>query len=136
MKKIKYFNSGLRITNLLVDDIMFLYKFRMKQRDFTREGRCKMNFRDILLFIINFVKKSLQIELNDFSKNIHKNDISITKQAFSQSRQKVSPKAFVKMLDEVNKWFYKDTPFKKYKGYRLLAIDGTVIEVNNTEKLR
>jgi len=136
LRKIKYFNSGLRITNLLVDDIMFLYKFRMKQSDFTREGRCKMNFIDIILFIINFVKKSLQIELDDFSKKIHKNDISITKQAFSQARQKVSPKAFVKMLDEVNKWFYRDTPFKKYKGYRLLAIDGTVIEVNNTEKLR
>ena len=122
MKKIKYFNEGLRITNLLLDNIMFLYKFRMKQSDFTREGRCKMNFRDIILFIINFVKKSLQIELDDFSKKIHKNDISITKQAFSQARQKVSPKAFVKMLDEVNKWFYRDTPFKKYKGYRLLLL--------------
>ena len=40
------------------------------------------------------------------------------------------------MSDEIIKWFYKDTDFKKYNGYRLLGIDGNVLEINNTEKLR
>ncbi len=62
--------------------------------------------------------------------------LSISKQAFSQARRKISPKAFIKMVDEINKWFYKDTPFKTYHGYRLLAIDGTVLELPNTEELR
>lgn len=39
-------------------------------------------------------------------------------------------------MDKVNNWFYNDTDFKKYRGYRLLAIDGTVIELHNNEELR
>ena len=40
------------------------------------------------------------------------------------------------MSDEIIKWFYNDTDFKRYKGYRLLSIDGTVLEINNSENLR
>lgn len=40
------------------------------------------------------------------------------------------------MSDKIIKWFYKDTDFKRYKGYSLLNIDGTILEINNTEKLR
>lgn len=134
MKKINYLKEGIRVTSLLIDDIMFLFEFRMKGTYFTRTGRSKMSFKNIILFMINFVKKSLQIELDNFSK-IASNP-NITKQAFSQARQKVSPKAFIHMLNQVNKWYYKDTPFEKYSEYRLLAIDGTVLEVNNTEELR
>ena len=62
--------------------------------------------------------------------------MNVTKQAFSETRKKISPIAFMKMSDELFKWFYKDTDFKRFKGYRLLSIDGTILEVNNTEKLR
>ncbi len=136
MNKINYFKEGIRVTNLLINDIIFLCEFRMKKTYFTREGTSKMNFKDIILFILNFVKKSLQLELDDFFKKVHKNDKNITKQAFSQARRKVSPKAFVYLLDNVNKWFYSNTPFEKYRGYRLLAIDGTVLELHNSEELR
>jgi hypothetical protein len=134
LKKINYLKEGIRVTSLLIDDIMFLFEFRMKDTYFTRIGRSKMSFKNIILFMINFVKKSLQIELDDFSK-IASNS-NVTKQAFSQARQKVSPKAFIHMLNQVNKWYYKDTPFERYRNYRLLAIDGTVLEINNTEELR
>ncbi|MGH4139599.1 PD-(D/E)XK nuclease domain-containing protein [Clostridium sp.] len=40
------------------------------------------------------------------------------------------------MSDEIIKWFYKDTDYKRYKDYRLLSIYGTILEINNTEKLR
>lgn len=119
MRRINYFEEGLRLTNLLFDDIMFLIEFRMKETYFTRIGRNKMNFKSIMLFLINFVKKSLQIELDDFTKNVN-NSENITKQAFSQARQKISPEAFVRMLDQINKWFYRDTPFKKIKATAFL----------------
>lgn len=54
-----------------------------------------MKFNNIILFMLNFVKKSLQLELDDFFKKIQKSDETISKQAFSQARRKVSPKAFV-----------------------------------------
>lgn len=136
MFKINYFKEGIKASNQLINDIMFLYKFRTKDTYFTRMGRSKMNFNDIILFILNFVKKSLQIELDDFFKKVRKNDITVTKQAFSQARRKVSPKAFISLLDKVNEWFYNNTPFKKYRGYRLLAIDGTILELHNSMELR
>lgn len=113
---------------------MFLFEFRMKDTYFTRAGRSKMSFKNVILFMINFVKRTLQRELDDFSKI--SSAPNITKQAFSQARQKVSPKAFIHMLNQVNKWYYKETPFEKYKEYRLIAIDGTVLEINDTEELR
>lgn len=136
MFKINHFKEGIKTSNQLINDIMFLYKFRTKETYFTRTGRSKMKFNDIILFILNFVKKSLQIELDDFFKKVHKNDVTVTKQAFSQARRKVSPKAFMCLLDKVNEWFYNNTPFEKYRGYRLLAIDGTILELHNSEDLR
>lgn len=134
MKKINYLKEGIKVTSLLIDDIMFLFEFRMKDTYFTRIGRSKMSFKNIILFMINFVKKTLQLELDDFSKIA--SVPNITKQAFSQARQKVSPKAFIHILNQVNRWYYKQTPFKKYREYRLIAIDGTVLEINDTEELR
>lgn len=136
MKKINYLKEGIQITSSLIDDIMFLFEFRTKDTYFTRIGRCKMSFRNIILFIINFVKKSLQLELDNFCDTISDDGLNISKQAFSQARRKVSPKAFIHMLNKINKWYYEETPFNKYKSYRLLAIDGTVLELSNTETLR
>ncbi|MGL4911075.1 MAG: IS4 family transposase [Romboutsia sp.] len=136
MHKINKFKKGIQETNKIIDDILFLYTFRMKETYFTREGRSKMKFNDIILFILNFVKRSLKLELDDFFKTINKGDITVSKQAFSQARRKISPEAFIYLMDGVNKWFYNETEYKKYRGYRLLAIDGTVIQVHNSEKLR
>jgi hypothetical protein len=136
MKTRGYLSEGIRITNSLINDIMFLCETRLKGTYFTRIGNNKMTFKSIIVFILNFVKKSLQLELDDFFNGINGTNINVTKQAFSEARQKISPAAFIKMSDEIIKWFYKDTDFKRYKGYRLLSIDGTVLEINNTEKLR
>lgn len=135
MSKIKYLKEGIRITSKIINDIMFLCDVRTKDTYFTRKGTCKMGFKNIILFMINFVKKSLQIELDNFSKITPENN-KITKQAFSQARHKISPKAFIYLLNEINKWFYKDTPFITYRDYRLLAIDGTVLEIHNSQELR
>ncbi|NFV11756.1 hypothetical protein FDG09_02150 [Clostridium sporogenes] len=62
-----------------------------------------MSFKNLILFMMNFVKKSSQIELDSFSKIIHEDDINITKQAFSQAHHKVSAKAFICMMNEINK---------------------------------
>ncbi|MBU3109811.1 transposase [Clostridium gasigenes] len=95
-----------------------------------------MNFKSMLLFILNFVKKSLQIELDNFFKMIKGKDINITKQAFSEAREKISPTAFIKTADALIKWFYSDTYFNKYRGYRILSIDETMLEIHNSENLR
>jgi len=130
----KTFNEALRITKQLIEDIVFLCEVRTKPTYFTRNG--KMSFKEMILFMLNFIKKSLQIELDDFFKNIDFKGISVTKQGYSEARQKISPTAFIKMADNITTWYYGDDDFKKYRGYRLLAIDGCVLELNNSERLR
>ncbi|HEY5589013.1 MAG TPA: IS4 family transposase, partial [Candidatus Paceibacterota bacterium] len=120
----------------LLDGIIFMCETRMKNTYFTRIGNNKMTFKSIVVFMMNFVKKSLQLELDDFFDGTNKANLSVTKQAFSEARQKISPTAFVKLSDAIIEWFYKDTDFKRFKGYRLLSIDGTILEINNTENLR
>ena len=136
MKSISFLSEGIRITNEIINDIIFLCETRMKKTYFTREGKSKMGFKNVLLFIINFVKKSNQIELDNFFKNVKGTDDTITKQAFSEARKKISPAAFSKMSDGIINWFYKDTDYATFKGYRLSAIDGSVLELTNTEQLR
>lgn len=136
MRPKSYLEEGIRLTKALTDDIIFLCETRLKQAYFTRIGNNKMTFKSIINFILNFIRKSLQLELDDFFKGINGTNFHVTKQAFSEARQKISPTAFIKMSDEIIKWFYTDTDFKRYKGYRLLSIDGTVLEINNSENLR
>ena len=134
--KKNFLAEGIRISDALINDIIFMCETRMKNTYFTRIGSNKMTFKSIVGFMLNFVKKTLQQELDDFFTGLHGTKSHVTKQAFSEARQKISPTAFIKMSDEIIKWFYKDTDFRRFKGYRLLSIDGTILEISNTENLR
>lgn len=95
---------------------------------FTRNRKLKLE--DITAMIINMMRKTLQIEIDSFIENIlNKNDLNYTKQAFSKARQKLSPEAFSSLNDELIKEYYNDNDFKKYKKWRLLAIDGSILEI-------
>ncbi|MCY6355852.1 IS4 family transposase, partial [Clostridium sp. ZS2-4] len=66
-----------------------------------------------------------------------KKDYSISKQAFSENRQKINPKAFVELNNRINQIIYEEcNEYELWNGYRLSAIDGTTIELPNTELLR
>ncbi|MCB2291894.1 IS4 family transposase [Clostridium sp. CS001] len=128
--------EGIRLSYELISGIIFMCETRTKNTYFTRIGNNKMTFKSIVVFMLNFVRKSLQLELDDFFGEIIDPNASVTKQAFSEARQKISPTAFVKLSDTIIKWFYEDTHFKTFKGYRILSVDGTILEVSNTENLR
>lgn len=55
--------------------------------------------------------------------------MTYTKQAFSKARQKLSSEAFSSLNDEFIQHYYSDDEFKKYKGWRLLAIDASILEI-------
>ena len=94
-----------------------------------------MGFTDVTTFILSFAKKSLQLELDDHFALTNKSTETITKQAYSAARKKISPLAFVILFNAIVEKFYSMS-FAKYKGYRLLAIDGSVFEIPNTAELR
>lgn len=118
----------------IIESYGYLINVRNEPKDFSRVG--KMGFKNMILFILNLSRKSLQAELNAFFKNIHGTTDGVRKQAFSKGRQKILPEAFIILHEELIKTVYTATDLKLYKGYRLCAIDGSTVELQNTEELR
>lgn len=61
-----------------------------------------------ILFMLNFVKKSFQNELDKYFKLIGKEGKSISKQGFSVARKKIIPEAFIKLFDTIVDWYYRE----------------------------
>ena len=136
MKTKKNFLEAVQITERLLNDVIFMCESRMKPTYFTRIGKNKLDFKRIILFALYFVKKSIQIELNSFFELIDEEGLGVSKQGYSEARQKISPHAFITLADAIIAWFYDDDSFKTFKGYRLSAIDASTLELNNSERLR
>lgn len=96
---------------------------RLSDRDFIRKR--KLPFTSLVLFMINIIKQTLQKELTHFMGLIKDRKDNITKSAFSQSRIKLKPEAFVELNETLVEEFYTDNLIKKWRGFRLCAIDGS-----------
>lgn len=94
----------------------------------------KMSFTDIILFILNNKGKTLTIELNDYMRKYGKE--TITKQAFSKQRQNINPEIFNVLNNEYIKMIYAQREIYRYKGYIVLAVDGSMIEMPNSLELK
>lgn len=101
-------------------------KYRVTDKDFTRER--KIPFTTLVLMQINMLKESLQKEMVNFFQVIDEN-IKVTKSAFSQRRKKLLPEAFIDLNGVLTNSFYADGDFKKWKGHRLIAIDGSTMNL-------
>ena len=136
-------NSNL-IINKLRETIIreeIILKYKNNPIDFTRNR--KQPFGQMLVFMLNLVKKSLVIEIDNFVQFLKlKTDLQevndFTKSAFVQKRMKINPEVF-KHLSEViieNTYSQSNTTIKYFKGYRLLAVDGSKVTVPHNELLK
>lgn len=131
------FLEAVELTQELLDDFIFKCESRTKPTYFSREGgRNKLDFKTIMIFMLNFVKKSLKQELDDFFEKFCNDHIGVTKQAFTAARRKIKPEAFQRLHQTIVDWFYGQTNFKTFMGYRLCAVDGSILELNNSQRLR
>jgi len=130
----KNFMNSLKIARKQINDYNFMCTNRTKSTYFTKDT-AKMSFKDAIYFIFKGLRKTLQIEIDDWIEFLN-GDNNMTKQGFSQLRQKIKPDAFMQLNDNYISWFYNDDNYKKYKGYRLLSIDGSITEIPNTANNR
>ncbi|GAA3618914.1 hypothetical protein [Flavivirga jejuensis] len=109
-------------------------EFRISEKYFTRKR--KQQFSTILLFMLNMLRKSLSLELENFLSFL-KIDTTrkFTKSAFVQARKKISPKVFKHLSQTLIKEFYtnNESGIKTWKGFRLLAVDGSRITLPLTK---
>lgn len=72
-----------------------------------------------------------------FQSNLFSPKLPPTKSAFSLARSKVSLSFFIDLFFFVTKIFYKtNIPLKRWKGFILLAVDGTAVRVPDTPEDR
>lgn len=72
--------------------------------------------------------KSLQKELNNFFAKLSNKDYNIfevTKGALTQARAKLKHGVFIELSDLAIKEFYDNENYRKWRGFRLLAVDGS-----------
>ncbi|MEW4925792.1 IS4 family transposase [Algibacter sp. 2305UL17-15] len=113
------------------------HKFRVSKNDFTRTR--KQQFSCILLFMLNMLRKSLSLEIENFVSFLKlKTHQKFTKSAFVQARMKISPEVFEHLSQTLTNEFYTDNQLgvKLWKGFRLLAVDGSRITLPITKELK
>ncbi|NCU32220.1 MAG: IS4 family transposase [Candidatus Moranbacteria bacterium] len=132
MSKITLLSNILDATSTLIRDFNFMCSSRNEPAYFTRKG--KLGFVNLITFTLNFVKKSLQIEIDDFFKLI-KSDVSITKQAFSEARQKISYKPFKALYNSTVELARAEADMDTFNGLRVSAIDGSTLALENLPEL-
>ena len=115
----------------------FMNTSKNNTQDFTRHR--KLPFASVILFILNSIRSTLQKELTNFMELISSSDDTpkkISKSAFSQSRMKLNPGSFIHLNNILSREFYSEGDFPKWKGHRLLSIDGSTCQLPYSEQLK
>lgn len=106
----------------------FKTKHCLEKNAFTRNR--KLSFQDIIYFILGLPRKSLPTELDLF---FEKQGYSVSKQAFSKARYKISPQAFEDIFHMSTDIFQFSRQPKTWDGYRIFAVDGSDIAVDHNK---
>ena len=123
---------SLKLFDKILNSKEFLEKNRNAKNSFIRNR--KMPFSHLILFMLNLVKKSLQKELTEFF-SVFSNEKNITKSAFCQSRMNLKHTAFIELNDLMIDDFYINSEYKTWGGFRLLAIDGSKLQLPMSEEI-
>jgi len=132
MSKTNLFNL-CRSLSETINSKSFLETARKSVFSFIRKR--KMPFCDILCFIVSSANRCLQAELDDYF--FKKDEETVTRQAFSKSRENIRHEAFIDLNDLlIQKFEREDGEIETCRGYRLFSADGTLIDLPNTRLLR
>jgi len=117
----------------MINSVEFKIKHRIKQSSFTRE--VKLTFAIMMGLMIKKSSKSSQNSLNDMTLN-GDIDYTVTNSAYTQARAKLNYTAFIEMKDKSIEMFYEDGEYNRYKKFRLLAVDGSIVVLPNSADIK
>ena len=89
-------------------------------------------FETLAHLILQWSSRSIQVELSDFFEG---EASTPTKSAFSQGRAKLSEQAFVELNRQSCDLFYQQASYRKWKGFRVMGIDGSTLQLPNHETI-
>ncbi|MEO5910508.1 MAG: hypothetical protein ABIP95_06445 [Pelobium sp.] len=99
--------------------------FTVSKNDCSRNR--KLGFERLVLMLINFFRKSYSNEITDFFL-ISGEENKVTKSAFCQQRMKIKDLFFPRLKEIMVESFYRHyaEQVKRWNGFRLIAIDGSI----------
>jgi hypothetical protein len=114
----------------------FKEQCRKKPTDFTRKR--VLTFPVLVVFLMNMLTKTIQVELLRFLKLLtgQTQAVTVSKQAFSQARQKLSDQTFCRLNERLVDEFYTDNTYTTWQGYRLIGIDGSTVQLPESDEIR
>jgi hypothetical protein len=133
------FNTCAKTINFIKQIIIspdFIDRHRKSKKDFSRKR--KLPFHILIAFLINFVRGSYQDELDKFFKTIHRFDVAkrvVSKAALAKARMKLKFQAFVELNRNLVNYFEKHFKPDTWFGFRLLAIDGSLTRLPQTDAI-
>jgi len=106
----------------------FKEKYRVAEKAFKRVR--VFTFGILLMLMIQKSAKSMQLVLNEFCQKLKLP--LVTSSAYSQARKKVSYEAFIELNEKaIVEVMYGDESYERWKGHRLLGIDGSKVSLPN-----
>ncbi|WAC42142.1 IS4 family transposase [Pedobacter sp. SL55] len=119
----------VELSHQFISSQINIEKYRTCRKDFTRNR--KFGFRELSLSMLRTLKQNIQVELQKFLDDIKSCVYSFTTSAFVQGRKKIKPDMFLDLNAAIASDFYRDNDdsVQLYKGHRLLAIDGSTINL-------
>ena len=115
-------------TKSLIHSDDFLNRHRLCN-GFTRQS--KLSFTDIIYFILSRENKSISINFSNMRRAFPQLNLpSVSKQAISKARQKVSSDACKELCQLFTKIYYTEKKKRSlWHGYHIYAIDGSTIQI-------
>ncbi|MEQ9405055.1 MAG: IS4 family transposase [Cyclobacteriaceae bacterium] len=124
-------------TQNLIHDEGFIIRSKTDGSAFTR--RRKLDFKSLIFSLMSFTRPGVQTELDRFFKSLSKGASfeSVSKSAFTQSRRKLKPEAFIELNSEQLQYFLDNAPHQKnWKQNRVVAVDGSLLNLPHTEEVK
>ena len=121
-------------TKEIINDENSVIKYRTEERYFTRDR--KMNFEKVVMYNINKRGLTSKMEIVEFDEIVNSKDI--TSAGVLKQRKKLKAEIYKDIMQSNLKDFYTKFPndVKLFKGYILVAVDGSDFEIPNTDTTR
>jgi hypothetical protein len=89
-----------------------------------------LSFRVLVVLMLAKGSASLQLRMNHFIPRLGLGPLTVHKSAYSRARRKLKHTAFIELNQiAVVQTMYEDGDYETYKGFRLLAVDGSKIRL-------
>ena len=132
---VKIIGELKRFVSMVASTPDLLDKFRRSSTDFTRKR--KLSFQNLVLLIAKLCKKTLSIELESFFEQSGAAGSCCSVSAFCQQRLKLKPLFFYywNIVLWTSYYRYAQQAVKGWKGYRVVAADGSTVSLVDTPAL-